>query len=112
MTDGGNITVIAGNGANAFTGGTGNDLFEFTSGEFNAAPTVAGGLGTDTLQITDNGVAGYALTDAAFTNVTGVEILKIGDGGSDSVTLSTHASHDVGDAAGTLTIDDSPEPAT
>ncbi len=103
VTDGGNFTFIAGGGITSFKGGSGNDLFEFTSTEFNAAPTVTGAGGIDTLQITDIGVAGYALVDGAFALVTGVEVLKIGGGGPDSVTLSTHASHDVGDAAGTLT---------
>jgi Ca2+-binding RTX toxin-like protein len=105
VTDGGNfIFIAAGNASNALTGGSGNDTFEFLNANLAATDTVNGGPGTDTLWITD--ASGFTVQDAAFTNVTNTEILKVGGTGTDVLNLGANASHDAGGAGHTLTIDD------
>ena len=106
VNDGGNFIFIASSSTNSLKGGTGNDLFQFTSAEFIAAATVAGGGGIDTIQITDTGSTGYTIADSAFAHVTGVEILKVASSGTDTITLGTDASVDVGGAGNTLTVSD------
>jgi T1SS-143 domain-containing protein len=88
----------------ANTGTTANLLVEMHNAQFTASDTIHGGAGSDTIQLVDT--AGVTVTDAAFTHVTSIETLQIGGTGANSVTLDVHASADVGDAAGTLTIDD------
>ena len=69
------IDVIAADGTNILTGGSGNDTFEFTNLLFHGiAPTVAGGAGTDTLSITDGGT----VSDSDFAHVSGIETLAVG----------------------------------
>ena len=69
------------------TGSTGNDIFNFVSAtDLGAATTIAGGAGTDTIQMT----AAANLTDANFAHATSIEMLGLT--GAGTVTLDTAAS--------------------
>ena len=57
------------------TGGAGNDVITFTQATLTKADTIAGGDGTDTLI---NNTDGATIADAAFTNVSGVEVINGG----------------------------------
>jgi T1SS-143 domain-containing protein len=86
-------------------GGAGNDLVKLANAHFTASETINGGVGSDTIQITDT--AGYTINDAALANVSNVETLKIGGSGTVNVTLGAHADADVGGAGHLFTLDDS-----
>ncbi len=47
--------MVGGVGKDVFTGGAGNDIFEFTAASLAASDTVAGGPGTDQLVMTTAG---------------------------------------------------------
>src|SRR6202000_1945951 len=64
---------------------------------FEAAPTIAGGAGADTLVIADDAVA---VTDAEFAHVSGIETLQVS---FENVTLGADASAEIG--TGTLLVD-------
>ena len=83
----GDDTLVAGAGGfqNSFTGGAGNDTFDFRAG-ITATDTVAGGLGTDTLILTN---ANAAVTAAnAYTNISGIETLTESTANAGTVVLS------------------------
>jgi len=80
------------------TGGTGNDVFKVTSSQFAAGRYIDGGLGADTIQITNTA----SVVDAAFAHVSGIETLQFG-AFANSVTLGSNATTDIGN--GTLTVD-------
>ncbi|WP_263833874.1 beta strand repeat-containing protein [Sulfurospirillum oryzae] len=84
----GNDTIIAGTLADTLAGGSGNDTFQINSGYLTSADTISDASGSDTLEITD---AGATISDAQLTNVTNVEILKLGAGST--VTLGTEANN-------------------
>jgi T1SS-143 domain-containing protein len=87
------------------TGTTANLVIELTSAHFNATDVITGGSGADTIQLVDQ--TGIVVADSAFTNVTGIETLKVGGAADDSVTLGALASHDVGGAGHFFELDDS-----
>lgn len=66
-------------------GGSGNDTFQFVSANLNSSDTISDSSGTaDILEITGSGAT---ITDAQLTNVTNIEILKLGSGST--VTLGS-----------------------
>src|SRR5262249_3997190 len=87
------------------TGTTASLLIELTSAHFNSSDQITGGSGADASQLADQ--PGIVVTDPAFTNVTGIDPLKIGGVADDSVTLGSFASHDVGGSGHTFLLDDS-----
>ena len=87
------------------TGLTANLVVDLASANFNAATHITGGLGNDTIALLD--ATGIVVNDAAFTNVTGIETLKIGGAADNAVTLGAKASADVGGVGHTFTLDDS-----
>jgi Ca2+-binding RTX toxin-like protein len=99
-TAGGNLTLDA----SAMTSNAPNLLVELTSAGFTSSDHIIGGAGTNTIQLTDT--AGFTLNDSSFTNVQGVEVLKIGGTGVDTLDLGPLASAAFGGAGHTLTIDD------
>jgi T1SS-143 domain-containing protein len=103
-----NLVVITGGGADHLTGGAGNDTFEFTDAHFHGLGTaqfVAGGTGSDTIWITDS--TAITVADADFGGVTGIETLKVGGTGADSIALGSTVNSEVGGANHTFTVDDS-----
>lgn len=86
-----------GTGNDNLSGGEGNDTLGFAAGVFNANDTVAGGNGTDTLTLTGDGVNQTA--DAAFANVTSIEVLDDVNANDLRVVLGANAQ-----AAGVTTI--------
>jgi Ca2+-binding RTX toxin-like protein len=95
-------TVTLGSGADSVTFANGTNTVITTNADFSSRQTIHGGAGTDTIQI--SGPA--SVVDSDFAKVTGVEALKLGGTGANSVTVGADASADVG-AGNTLTIDDS-----
>src|SRR3984893_5485719 len=83
-------------------GGAGNDTFKFHSTDFSSNDTITDSSGSNTIQITD----AATVSDAAFANVTGVQTVKLGNF-TNSVTVGTSASANVGGVGKTFTIDDS-----
>lgn len=105
----GNDTIIAGTLADTLAGGNGNDTFRMNSSYLTSADIISDTSGSDTLEITD---AGATITDAQLTNVTNVEILKLGAGST--ATLGTEANNGGGgfttvnlSAGGTNTVNNS-----
>ena len=88
------------------TGTTASLLIELTSAEFtSSSDQITGGSGADAIQLVDQ--TGIVVADSAFTNVTGIETLKVGGAADDSVTLGAFASHDVRGSGHTFLLDDS-----
>jgi hypothetical protein len=71
------VTIKAGNGADAITGGTGDDTIAFAAGKLTTGDSVDGGAGRDTLQIHDT-VPVYGAINAA----TGIEVLSLATSGA------------------------------
>ena len=93
LTGGAGIDLLtAGAGIDTLDGGSEDDTFEL-SVNLTSADTVDGGTGT-----ADEMYVGSTLLDAAFTNVTNVEILELG--GGISVTLDAEANGGGGGATG------------
>lgn len=92
-------TLAAGAGDDRLQGGGGADRFSFASANFGAGDVVRGASGTDTLNI---GTPGTAVSDAAFLQVSQVEVLRLesGDFSVNGITLGTLAT-----AAGIRTVD-------
>ncbi len=77
-----NAVIFVGTaGTDTFTGGAGNDIFEFSAATLANADTVKGGGGSDELLMT---TAGTVLAGG----VSGVGIYELGNGGADSLTLA------------------------
>lgn len=77
------------------SGGEGNDTFAFvtqrngvTNSTFGAGDSIVGGAGTDTIQIGDNGVGTYTISDSEWANKTGVDVVDL-RGANNTVTLSS-----------------------
>jgi hypothetical protein len=95
-TAGGDDTITLGRGADDIDTGAGDDIIKVSSANLTSADTIAGGthLGTggvagDILEITDGT---NAITDAMFTNITGVETLYLSKSGDTyNVTLEALA---------------------
>jgi Ca2+-binding RTX toxin-like protein len=91
----GNNTIVVGAANDGvhddeITTGAGNDLIKTDDARFSNALLVSAGTGTDTLEVTDDA----AVLDAALTQVTSVEVLKLSGNADDdaqSVTLAAHA---------------------
>lgn len=85
----GNDTIVAGTQADTLLGGSGNDTYQIISTNLTSADIVTDSSGTaDVLQIID---AGATIIDVQLTNVTGVEILKLGAGST--ATLGAEANN-------------------
>jgi len=76
------------------TGNAGNDVFAFvtqrngvTNSTFGAGDTIVGGAGTDTIQIGDNGVGTYTVSDSEWANKSAVETVDL-RGATNTITLS------------------------
>jgi hypothetical protein len=95
-------TVTLGSGLDSVTFANGTNTAITTNANFTSSQTIHGGTGTDTIQI--SGIA--SVVDSDFARVTGVEALKLGGSGANSVTVGANASADVG-AGNMLTINDS-----
>ena len=91
----GSNIITAGSGANNISTGADDDTIKFTSSNFTLADTVAGGAGTNTIQVTTTAV----VVDADFTNVTQIQKLVLAGTGSQDIDLGTLA-----DAAGIVNI--------
>ena len=83
------LTVLGGAGADTivgaseksnFSGGAGNDVFVFDAAVLTSADTLSGGDGTDSIAISANHANG--VTDADFSNVTGIENLTVSASGN------------------------------
>ena len=72
--------MVGGAGKDVFTGGAGGDAFDFTAANLTASDAVAGGAGADTLYVTTPGAA-------AVGGVGGVEVYRLANGGSNSLSL-------------------------
>src|SRR3954454_18103532 len=77
------IVFYAAGGADAFTGGGGNDSFVFVTTDPTSADTVQGGAGTDNLYFSTAGT----VAASAFTNVSGIEGIGLSSGGN-NITLT------------------------
>ena len=92
-------TIIGGTGNDIFTqeatnsnavtfvGGNGNDLFRIANVTRLTANSIAGGSGSDTIELT---AIGQTVTDTAFAKVTSVEAFRTSNG-NNSVTVTTNA---------------------
>lgn len=88
-------TLTGGN--DVYTTGTLGDTFNTTDANFTSGDTIDGGGGIDMITITDTAT----VVDASFTNLTNIEVLKIGhDVTGQTVVIST-----LSDAAGIDTVD-------
>lgn len=77
------------------TGNAGNDTFAFvtqrngvTNSTFGAGDSIVGGAGTDVIQIGDNGVGTYTISDSEWANKSGVETVDL-RGAVNTITLSS-----------------------
>jgi hypothetical protein len=95
-------SVALGAGLDSVTFANGTNTVTTTNANLTSSQTIHGGAGTDTIQI--SGIA--SVVDSDFAKVTGVEALKLGGTGANSVTVGADASADVG-TGNTLTINDS-----
>lgn len=95
-------SVTLGAGLDSVTFANGTNTVTTTNANLTSSQTIHGGAGTDTIQI--SGIA--SVVDGDFAKVTGVEALKLGGTGANSVTVGADASADVG-TGNTLTINDS-----
>ena len=107
----GDDVITGGLGNDTLYGGTGNDIFQFADGgaELTLADTIDGGAGTaNEIYIT---TADLTISDADFTGVSNVQILKLT--GASTATLGTHAATGgiatvvTGDGATSITAADS-----
>ena len=57
----------------------------WTSAGFTSSDHIVGDAATNTIQLTDTG--SFTLNDASFTQVQGIEVLKIGGTGTDTLNL-------------------------
>jgi Ca2+-binding RTX toxin-like protein len=104
VTGSNEVVLIGGAGTDKLTGGSGNDIFEFSAANLAATDTVVGGGGSDTLSMTTagtinaGGISGVGtfrlastaantltLTNANFTGVTGGKITVVGGSGGNTV---------------------------
>ncbi|MCD6035796.1 MAG: putative rane anchored cell surface hemagglutinin, partial [Rickettsiales bacterium] len=60
------------------TGSGSDDTFSFTMANLSSADTIAGGLGTDTLNISDGGTFNLSTLVSGLTNISGIERLSVG----------------------------------
>jgi Ca2+-binding RTX toxin-like protein len=72
--DGNDVLVSGGTGNDSFDGGAGNDRIIFAAAQLTSADTVVGGLGNNVIAFS-NTLASNALTDASFTNITGIQTI-------------------------------------
>jgi VCBS repeat-containing protein len=94
----GNDTIDGNGGADSLLGGNGNDQFNSSVADLAGAARLDGGAnGTagDVISLD----TGSTLSDSAFGNVSGIEVLTLNGGGSNSATISTLA-----EAAGVRTV--------
>jgi hypothetical protein len=104
-----NVGWLIGDGDNSVTSGAdaqevifgdGNDTIKFTASEFDAADTVYGELGADTIEITTDANGMSTVVDSDFDMIYSVETLLLSGTGAQNATLAdTHAG-----LAGILTV--------
>jgi Ca2+-binding RTX toxin-like protein len=87
-------------GTDNLTGGAGPDVFTGTTADWQAADTLAGGTGNDTLQITVQTAAAANVADAMFQHITSMETLALSGKFAETVTLGA-----LSDAAGLVELD-------
>ncbi|WP_240791021.1 Calx-beta domain-containing protein [Roseomonas sp. AR75] len=114
----GSDTITGNGGADTLSGGAGNDRFVFKNAEqFTTAGLVLdGGEGVDRVDL----LGAATLADAAFANVSNVEILRLAGSGSSTLTLGAEAAEAFGSeiridttaAVTSLVVDGSALPAT
>ncbi|MDD2780720.1 calcium-binding protein, partial [Sulfuricurvum sp.] len=81
------MSTMTSNVGMSVTGGYGNDTIKMKAGHLTSADTVTGDLGSDTLEFS----GAVTLIDSDFTNVTGVETIKLSDADNQTVTLGEEA---------------------
>ena len=74
------IVVFGGRGPDRFTGGAGNDRFSFAAVALTSADPIAGGAGSDELDLTGAG-------SSALARVSGIETIRLSGAGADTVVL-------------------------
>jgi len=89
------VIVIGGAGVDHFTGGAGNDIFEFAATNLANTDTVMGGGGSDELLMTTAGTINAG-------GVSGVETFHLAGGGTNSLTLAS--ANFAGVAGSTITV--------
>ena len=82
----GDDQITGGAGLDELNGGAGADTFNYGAGEFVGDETVSGGSEVDTVVLSDN----ETITDAEFTNKSGLEAITTGNG-TNSLTLEANA---------------------
>ncbi len=87
----GDDVITLGSGVSTVTSGSGADTIKVASAHLTSADTISGGLGNDTLWTTTASSGGDAVADTDFTNISGVETLKLSNFASQTVTLGTNA---------------------
>jgi RTX calcium-binding nonapeptide repeat (4 copies) len=84
----GGVSVKLGAVTSSFTGGSGSDLVNISGlAAFSSTGKLAGGDGTDTLQIDDDSATIF--TTAALKNISGFETLRVTTGGTKTVDFSS-----------------------
>ena len=79
------------------TGGTGNDTFNSTNGTLTALDTIAGGAGTDTLNLIDTSTANFALpVGTVISGLETVNVIRQATGGGTGVFAITNTSFGTG----------------
>jgi hypothetical protein len=106
VSNGIGITIFSQGGADIFKGGNGNDAFWFNAADLTSADTVSGGAGFDTLNFATAGT----VAAAAFTNVSGLEAMRLRVGNDVTLTDGLVAGTSVGyftvyDSANADTVD-------
>jgi hypothetical protein len=82
LTGANRVIAVGGAGTDHFTGGAGNDIFEFSVAKLAATDKVVGGLGTDKLLMTTAGTINAG-------GVSGVETFKLANGGANHLAVAS-----------------------
>jgi Ca2+-binding RTX toxin-like protein len=91
------VTMTAGTGSDLLRGGTSANVFNFAAGGLTSLDTVQGGGGSAIDEIRFS--TAVTVAAASLVNVSGIEVIRLFDGGTNSLTLSNAL---VGSASATL----------
>ncbi|MDD2780719.1 hypothetical protein, partial [Sulfuricurvum sp.] len=83
-------TITLGSGVSTVSAGSGADTIKIAAANLTSADSISGGLGSDILLVTTASVGANEIIDADFTNISGIETLKLSNFGSQVVTLGTN----------------------